>query len=212
MAAVPDLTGYSNEATYARDVLTDGASNEVAGALGSGYLLSDDPYGNQVGHRHPKCGPPALRPRRQRRTPRRDRPADPRPATQLHCVRGSARSRHLADLRRCHRIRLPDRWIRGGHRQPRPGRRHRHDIRRSQRPERRHARRRVDQGRLPGPAEQRRTRHRLAERPLRLRGAAARSAPRLRSTTPTTNSSSRRTSPRRTSTGRCSSPWVVTPA
>ncbi|MCU0261761.1 MAG: hypothetical protein MUE78_12140, partial [Ilumatobacteraceae bacterium] len=50
MAAVPDLTVYSNESTFARDVLTgNGESNEVAAALGSGYLLSDDPYATPAG-------------------------------------------------------------------------------------------------------------------------------------------------------------------
>jgi hypothetical protein len=50
MAAVPDLTTYSNESTFARDVLTaTGESNEVAAALGSGYLLSDDPYATSAG-------------------------------------------------------------------------------------------------------------------------------------------------------------------
>lgn len=50
MAAVPDLTVYSNESTFARDVLTaDFKSNEVAAALGSGYLLSDDPYATEAG-------------------------------------------------------------------------------------------------------------------------------------------------------------------
>jgi uncharacterized protein YjbI with pentapeptide repeats len=44
MAAVRDRTAYSNEATFAREVLTDGAGNELSGALGAGYLLSDDPY------------------------------------------------------------------------------------------------------------------------------------------------------------------------
>jgi len=50
MAAVPDRTAYSNETTFARDVLTDsGASNEVSGTLGAGYLLTDDPYASDAG-------------------------------------------------------------------------------------------------------------------------------------------------------------------
>jgi hypothetical protein len=49
MAAVPDRTAYSNETTFARDVLTEGASNELAGTLGAGYLLSDDPYATEAG-------------------------------------------------------------------------------------------------------------------------------------------------------------------
>ena len=49
MAALPDRTAYSNEATFARDILTDGRGNEVSGALGAGYLLSDDPYATSAG-------------------------------------------------------------------------------------------------------------------------------------------------------------------
>jgi hypothetical protein len=49
MAAVPDRTAYSNETTFARDILTNGRSNEVAGTLGAGYLLSDDPYATEAG-------------------------------------------------------------------------------------------------------------------------------------------------------------------
>ena len=49
MAAIPDRTAYSNEYTFARDILTGGASNEVAGTLGEGYLLSDDPYATDAG-------------------------------------------------------------------------------------------------------------------------------------------------------------------
>ena len=50
MAAVPDLTEYSNEATFAREVLSNaGSSNAASGALGNGYLLSDDPYATDAG-------------------------------------------------------------------------------------------------------------------------------------------------------------------
>ncbi len=50
MAAVPDLTEYSNEATFAREVLSDsGSSNAAAGTIGNGYLLSDDPYATDAG-------------------------------------------------------------------------------------------------------------------------------------------------------------------
>jgi hypothetical protein len=53
MAAVPDLTEYSNESTFAREVLSptpDGLrSNAVSGTVGSGYLLSDDPYATDAG-------------------------------------------------------------------------------------------------------------------------------------------------------------------
>ncbi len=49
MAAVPDLTEYSNESTFAREILTAGASNSVSGTAGSGYLLSDDPYATDAG-------------------------------------------------------------------------------------------------------------------------------------------------------------------
>ena len=53
MAAVPDLTKYSNESTFAREVLSPTAaglrSNAVAGTVGSGYLLSDDPYATDAG-------------------------------------------------------------------------------------------------------------------------------------------------------------------
>jgi hypothetical protein len=55
MAAVPDLTTYSNEATFALEVLsadsTTGAakSNPLAAALGNGYLLSDNPYASSAG-------------------------------------------------------------------------------------------------------------------------------------------------------------------
>ncbi|HSP28942.1 MAG TPA: C25 family cysteine peptidase, partial [Ilumatobacteraceae bacterium] len=50
MAAVPDLTTYSNESTFARELLTsDGKSNEAVAALASGYLLSDDPYATDAG-------------------------------------------------------------------------------------------------------------------------------------------------------------------
>lgn len=51
MAAVPDRTAYSNERTFARDILSDnGESNEVSGTLGAGYLLSDDPYAADAGY------------------------------------------------------------------------------------------------------------------------------------------------------------------
>ena len=49
MAAVPDLTEYSNESTFAREILTAGKSNSVSGTVGSGYLLSDDPYATDAG-------------------------------------------------------------------------------------------------------------------------------------------------------------------
>jgi uncharacterized protein YjbI with pentapeptide repeats len=49
MAAVPDLTVYSNESTFARDVLTNGKTNAVSGTIGSGFLLSDDPYATDRG-------------------------------------------------------------------------------------------------------------------------------------------------------------------
>jgi predicted outer membrane repeat protein len=49
MAAIPDMTTYSNEATFALDVLTGSKGNELSGALGSGHLLSDDPYGTKSG-------------------------------------------------------------------------------------------------------------------------------------------------------------------
>jgi uncharacterized protein YjbI with pentapeptide repeats len=50
MAAVPDLAEYSNESTFALSVL-DGAgrTTPTAGALASGYLLSDDPYATDAG-------------------------------------------------------------------------------------------------------------------------------------------------------------------
>ncbi len=49
MAAVPDLTKYSNESTFAREILTAGSSNSVSGTVGAGYLLSDDPYATDAG-------------------------------------------------------------------------------------------------------------------------------------------------------------------
>ena len=49
MAAVPDLTEYSNESTFAREILSAGKSNSVSGTVGSGYLLSDDPYATDAG-------------------------------------------------------------------------------------------------------------------------------------------------------------------
>jgi uncharacterized protein YjbI with pentapeptide repeats len=49
MAAVPDLTEYSNESTFARDVLTNGRTNAVSGTIGAGFLLSDDPYATDRG-------------------------------------------------------------------------------------------------------------------------------------------------------------------
>jgi hypothetical protein len=49
MGAIPDLTGYSNEATAAQDVLTKGENNPVSAALTAGYFLSDDPYGTSAG-------------------------------------------------------------------------------------------------------------------------------------------------------------------
>ncbi len=50
MAAVPDLTEYSNESTFAGEVLSaDGLTNAVSGTIGNGYLLSDDPYATDAG-------------------------------------------------------------------------------------------------------------------------------------------------------------------
>ncbi len=50
MAAVPDLAEYSNESTFALSVLdTGGKTTPTAGALASGYLLSDDPYATDAG-------------------------------------------------------------------------------------------------------------------------------------------------------------------
>jgi uncharacterized protein YjbI with pentapeptide repeats len=50
MAAVPDLAEYSNESTFALSVLgTGGRTTPTAGALASGYLLSDDPYATDAG-------------------------------------------------------------------------------------------------------------------------------------------------------------------
>jgi len=54
MAAVADLTKYSNESTFASSVLFPGPggdllSNEVSAALGNGYLLTDDPYAADAG-------------------------------------------------------------------------------------------------------------------------------------------------------------------
>ena len=54
MAAVPDLTAYSNESTFASSTLFPDAtgqlkSNEVSSALGNGYLLTDDPYATEAG-------------------------------------------------------------------------------------------------------------------------------------------------------------------
>jgi uncharacterized protein YjbI with pentapeptide repeats len=49
MAAVPDITLYSNESTFARSVLTGGRTNSVSGTIGAGFLLSDDPYATDAG-------------------------------------------------------------------------------------------------------------------------------------------------------------------
>jgi CSLREA domain-containing protein len=49
MAAVPDLTAYSNESTFAAETTFGGASNEVSAALANGYLLTDDPYATPAG-------------------------------------------------------------------------------------------------------------------------------------------------------------------
>ena len=50
MAAVPDLTEYSNEATFAGEVISDNGNNTAAaGTVGNGYLLSDDPYATDAG-------------------------------------------------------------------------------------------------------------------------------------------------------------------
>ena len=50
MAAVPDLAEYSNESTFALSVLdSSDAGTPIAGALASGFFLSDDPYATDAG-------------------------------------------------------------------------------------------------------------------------------------------------------------------
>ncbi|MDH3753744.1 MAG: hypothetical protein OEU32_07710, partial [Acidimicrobiia bacterium] len=49
MAAVPDLTEFANESTFALEVTGNGENNEVAAALGAGMLLTDDPYATTAG-------------------------------------------------------------------------------------------------------------------------------------------------------------------
>ena len=50
MAAIPDLTVYANESTFANDALgASGRSNAVSGAMASSYFLSDDPYATEQG-------------------------------------------------------------------------------------------------------------------------------------------------------------------
>ena len=50
MAAVPDLAEYSNESTFALSVLdSSAAGTPIAGALASGFFLSDDPYATDAG-------------------------------------------------------------------------------------------------------------------------------------------------------------------